>query len=143
MSSAEAVNPADAVPSTGLSDAIRTAGVLPIVVNEPPIYTWSEVTATARTTLLGQPNGFQALSAPVLVSNAAIRRCVFPPTVVKFPTAYRRDPSGDCASPNTSPFTAGAKDVGKPVVASMPARFETAFVCELLGSWRLEKLPPR
>ena len=39
MSSAEAENPIEAEPSTGLSDAIRAAGVLPIVVNDPPIYT--------------------------------------------------------------------------------------------------------
>ncbi len=102
------------------------------------------MTARARTTLLGQPAvGFQAICAPVVVSNTAIRFWVFPPTVVKLPAAYSRDPSGDCASANTSPFTAGANDVGWPVVASIPARFETVVVAVPSGSCNPVNVPPR
>ena len=94
-----------------------------------------------RTTLFGQAYGCQLSRAPVSVSKTAIRFCVCPLTVVKLPTAYNRDLSGDVANPNTSPLTAGANDVGRPVVASIPARFVTGVVCALLGSWRLENVP--
>src|SRR5262245_27723581 len=101
-------------------------------------------TAMARMTLFGHPAaGFHVIRAPVAVLNTAIFFCVFPFTVLKFPPTYRREPSGDAARAKTSASTVGAKPVGAPVVASIPARLEAGAVAVVAVSSSSVNVPPR
>src|SRR6185312_10856149 len=101
-------------------------------------------TAMARMTLFGHPAaGFHVMRAPVAVLKTAILFCVFPFTVLKLPPTYRREPSGDAARAKTSASTVGAKPVGWPVVASIPARLDAGAVAVVAVSSSSVNVPPR